>query len=83
MPRSRRRRQRDRRREADQRLAAKLVFQEARSAEKIKLDRYVRSIFRTRAGEVVQSKDGQKYQVQNDGSLRRVQQLGDVVGQEG
>ncbi len=80
MPRSRRRRQRDRRREADQRLAAKLVFQEGRKTQRIKLDRYVRSVFRSRAGEVMQSKDGQKYQVQKDGSIRRVEE---VVGQEG
>lgn len=77
MPRSRRRRERDRRREADQRLAAKLVFQETRKAEKLKLGRYVRSVFRNRVGEVVEAKDGQKYQVQDDGSLRRV-----VVSQE-
>ncbi len=78
MPRSRRRRQRDRSRGAEQRLAAKLAFQEARKASGLKLGRYVRSVFRDRAGEVIESRDGQKYQVQDDGSLRRV-----VVGQEG
>ena len=78
MPRSRRRRQRDRRREAEQRLAAKLVFQETRETKKRELGRYVRSIFRNRAGEIVKSRDGRRYQVQDDGSLCLV-----IVGQEG
>jgi hypothetical protein len=43
-----------------------------REAEKVNLERYVRSVFRARAGEVVQSRDGRKYQVQSDGSLRRI-----------
>ena len=81
MPRSRRRRQRDRRRESEQRLAAKLVFQD-RKAEHAKLGRYLRSVFRTRAGEVVESKDGRKYQVQDDGSLRHVT-VDEIAGQEG
>ncbi len=71
MPRSRRRRQRDRRQDSEQRLIARQTFQELRETEHAKLGRYVRAIFRSRAGEVVTHKDGRKYEVQNDGSLRR------------
>ncbi len=72
MPRSRRRRVNDRRREAEQRLIAREALQRQREAEKENLDRYVRSVYRNRAGEVVRSHDGRMYQVQEDGSLRRI-----------
>jgi hypothetical protein len=54
-----------------------------REAEKVNLERYVRSVFRDRAGEVVQSRDGRKYQVQPDGSLRRIHGEERVVAREG
>jgi hypothetical protein len=76
MPRSRRRRVNDRRREAEQRLAARAVLEKARLEEREKLGRYVKSVLRTRAGEVVQSHDGHRYQVQEDGSLRRIESRG-------
>lgn len=76
MPRSRRRRVNDRRREAEQRLAARAAFQAAREEERKKLGRYVKSVYRSRAGEVLTSRDGRKYQVQEDGSLVRVREEG-------
>ncbi len=69
MPRSRRRRANDRRRESEQRLAARLVFESER-IEREKLGRYIKSVMRTRAGEVVIARNGRRYQVQQDGSLR-------------
>jgi hypothetical protein len=76
MPRSRRRRVPDRRRAAEQRLAARAVLQKAREEEHQKLGRYVKSVLRPRAGEVIKSHDGRSYQVQNDGSLRRFEPEG-------
>jgi hypothetical protein len=72
MPRSRRRRVNDRRREAEQRLAARRVLAEARLLEKQKTERYVRAVLKTRAGEVVRSSDGRSYVVLDDGSFRRM-----------
>lgn len=62
----------DRRREAQQRLVAHAALQRQREAEKAKLDRYVKAVFKSHAGEVLHSRDGRRYQVQDDGSLRRV-----------
>jgi hypothetical protein len=45
------------------------ALQERKQIEKEDLERYVRSVFRARAGEVVTSRDGREYQVQQDGSL--------------
>jgi len=64
----------DRRREAEQRLAARRAFEKAREEERQKLGRYVKAVLRNRAGEVVTSHDGRKYQVQDDGSLVRVRE---------
>jgi hypothetical protein len=71
MPRTRRRRANDRRREAEQRRIAAEALQRAKQVEKGNLERYVRSVFQSRAGEVVKSGDGREYQVQDDGSLRK------------
>ena len=72
MPRSRRRRANDRRRDADQRRIAAEALEKTRQVEKADLERYVKSVYRARAGEVVASRDGRKYQVQEDGSLKRL-----------
>ncbi len=72
MPKSRRRRVNDRRRQAEQRVLARQALDRRRETEKNKLDRYVRSVFQSHVGEVVESHDGRRYQVQEDGSLRRV-----------
>lgn len=81
MPRSRRRRVRDRRHEAEQRVAARRALLASRQVEREKLNRYIRAITRTRAGEIVKSQDGQMYLVQADGSLMRA--TGAVEKQEG
>lgn len=73
MPRSRRRRKNDRRREAEQRLAARMVLQRQREAEKAKLERYVKAVLRPKAGEEIATHDGRKYLVETDGSLRRIE----------
>ena len=70
MPRSRRRRLNDRRRDADQRRIASEALEHSRQVEKDNLDRYLRSVYRNRAGETVTARDGKKYLVQDDGSLR-------------
>jgi hypothetical protein len=38
--------------------------------EKENLQRYVKAVYQNRVGEVVRSRDGRAYQVQDDGSLR-------------
>jgi len=76
MPRSRRRRVNDRRREADQRLAARQVFIKLKKEQNERLGRYVKSVFKSHVGEVVTSHDGKKYQVQDDGSLRHYEPEG-------
>jgi len=72
MPRSRRRRANDRRRDADQRRIAAEALEKTRQVEKADLERYVKSVYRARAGEVVAARDGRQYQVQEDGSLKRL-----------
>jgi hypothetical protein len=71
MPRTRRRRANDRRREADQRRIAAEALERVRQVEKEKLGRYVKAVYRSRAGETVVSHDGRTYTVQHDGSLVR------------
>lgn len=70
MPRTRRRRANDRRREAEQRRIAAEAL--AKAAERQKLGRYVKSVYKNHTGEVVQSKDGKVFQVEEDGSLKQV-----------
>lgn len=69
MPRSRRRRVNDRRREADQRRIAAEALRKSSQVEKVNRDRYVRSVFKARAGEVVEGHDGREYVVREDGGL--------------
>jgi hypothetical protein len=71
MPRSRRRRKNDRSRDVVQRRIAAEALERAREADSKNLDRYVKAVYRPRAGETVMSKDGKSYLVQEDGSLRR------------
>ncbi len=73
MPRSRRRRVNDRRRDAEQRRIAAEALAKAKK-EREGVDRYVRSVFANRAGEVVKSHDGHRYQVQGDGSLVKIEE---------
>jgi flavin-dependent dehydrogenase len=70
MPRTRRRRANDRRREADQRRIAAEALTHAKQVEKENLERYVKAVYQNHAGEVVRSRNGRAYQVQDDGSLR-------------
>ena len=79
MPRSRRRRVKDRRLEAEQRLAARRALLSSRKLEKEKMDRYIRAITRNHAGEIVRSNDGQLYLVQGDGSLVRTSNFPEKV----
>jgi len=71
MPRSHRRRVNDRRREAEQRRIAAEALEKVRQVEKDNVGRYVKSVFRSRVGEMVRSHDGRSYIVQTDGSLVR------------
>lgn len=71
MPRTRRRRANDRRREAEQRRIAAEALARPKQIEKTNQDRYVKSVFRARAGEVIEVGDGRAYEVEHDGSLVR------------
>jgi hypothetical protein len=71
MPRTRRRRANDRRREAEQRRIAAEALDRARRVEKEDLGRYVKAVYRSRAGETIHARDGRAYIVQSDGSLVR------------
>ncbi len=75
MPRSRRRRVNDRRREAEQRRLAQETFQRAREAEG-HLNRGVKAVLRAHAGEVMETRDGRAYLIEDDGSARRLKEGG-------
>lgn len=79
MPRSRRRRAKDRRQEAEQRLAARQVFEAHRRADHQRLGRYVKAVLAPKAGETIEARDGNVYQVQDDGSVRRVGETGGLA----
>ena len=67
MPRSHRRRQHDRRREAEQRRIAREAIEKARE-QPPKLPRYVKAVTRTHSGEVT-GQEGQ-FVIEDDGSLK-------------
>jgi hypothetical protein len=71
MPRTRRRRANDRRRDAEQRRIASEALTRARSSKE-QPGRYVQAVLRPRVGEVVAAKDGGQFEVEEDGSLRRL-----------
>ncbi len=70
MPRSRRRRVNDRRRESEQRAAARDALLRA-DRQRVEMERYTRAVLRAREGEVVTNpRTGKSYVVQRDGSLK-------------
>ena len=75
MPRSRRRRKNDRRREVEQRRIAAEALLKPKEAEG-KMGRYVKAVFRPHAGEVLETPDGRSYEVEDDGSLERFHDFG-------
>lgn len=76
MPRSRRRRQNDRRREAEQRRIAQEAIERAKH-EPV-LGRYERAITRAKAGEIIEAPAG-KLAVQNDGSMKKIRDVSDLA----